>query len=83
DDEADDVSMISATFPNTCIVTLNKIKEQFKFYDLETSICDAHLHIVLGDIEGLQWHLNVGFDENSYYGPMNLKRNLYIATKKI
>ncbi|CAG8557315.1 7169_t:CDS:2 [Diversispora eburnea] len=77
DDEADDVSMISATFPNTCIVTLNKIKEQFKFYDLETSICDAHLHIVLGDIEGLQWHLNVGFDENSYYGPMNLKRNLY------
>ncbi|RHZ75971.1 hypothetical protein Glove_208g207 [Diversispora epigaea] len=86
-DDGDGDMSLSSTSINTqskeCAETLDKIREQFKFISdfthyAHSPICEAHLHVVLGDFKGLQWHLKDSSNKNDDYGPpFGTKRNLY------
>ncbi|CAG8459412.1 12642_t:CDS:2 [Acaulospora morrowiae] len=69
---------------HSCEETLKKIEElHYSNRDFEdsirrgSSVCDAHLHVALGDIQGLKWHLDNGSSAVDYYGSFMEKIMLY------
>ncbi|CAG8455566.1 2778_t:CDS:2 [Cetraspora pellucida] len=64
------------TSNNTCEESLKKVKEIYPSYmDFanEEGQCEAHIHVAVGDIQGLKWHLDRGSKTNGEFGKCNRK----------
>ncbi|CAG8514097.1 28135_t:CDS:2 [Gigaspora margarita] len=64
------------TSNKTCEESLKKIKEIYPSYmdfATEEGQCEAHIHVAVGDIQGLKWHLDRGSKINGEFGKCNRK----------